>query len=269
MMGALSPGAPTLCVGVDPHPSVLEAWGVGDSAEGLSNFAQAIVPLLLESRCRAVKPQVAFFERHGVLGMGALALLLGDLRSQGITLIGDAKRGDIGSTMAGYADAWLSPGADFEVDALTLVPYQGVDALEPALSLAEQHGKGVFVLAATSNPEARETQAALRGDGVTVAGGVVQDLARWVDGHPSSRHTHGVVMGATVSSVDCGVDFSDHPGMPILAPGFGHQGAKLQDAKNLFPSTSPVLAVVARSVLLSGPGGFVDSVVQSERELSA
>lgn len=269
MMGALSPGAPTLCVGVDPHPSVLEAWGVGDSSAGVSNFAQAIVPLLVESRCRWVKPQVAFFERHGVLGMGALALLLGDLRSQGITVIGDAKRGDIGSTMAGYADAWLSPGADFEVDALTLVPYQGVDALEPALSLAEQHGKGVFVLAATSNPEARETQAALRGDGVTVAGGVVQELARWVDGHPSSHHTHGVVMGATVSSVDCGVDFSDYQGMPILAPGFGYQGAKLQDAKNLFPPTSPVLAVVARSVLLSGPGGFVDSVVQSERELSA
>jgi orotidine-5'-phosphate decarboxylase len=269
MIGSLSAGKPTLCVGVDPHPSVLEAWGVGDNTAGLSNFARAIVPLLLETRCRAVKPQVAFFERHGVSGMGALASLLGDLRSQGFTVIGDAKRGDIGSTMAGYADAWLSPGADFEVDALTLVPFQGVDALEPALALAEQHGKGIFVLAATSNPEARGTQAALRGDGVTVAGGVVQDLARWVDGHHSTRHTHGVVMGATVSSVDWGVNIGDYPGMPILAPGFGHQGAKLQDARNLFPPTSPVLAVVARSVLLSGRDGFVDSVVQSERELSS
>ena len=91
---------------------------MADSGEGLGQFVHTIVPLILDSGCSVVKPQVAFFERHGLAGMRALAVLLGDLRSHGIVTIGDAKRGDIGSTMEGYAEAWLTPGSDFEVDAL-------------------------------------------------------------------------------------------------------------------------------------------------------
>jgi len=249
MKDRLTIGTPVLCVGIDPHRSVLEAWGVPDSAEGLGHFVHTIVPLILDSGCSVVKPQVAFFERHGVAGMHALALLLGDLRSHGIVTIGDAKRGDIGSTMEGYAQAWLTPGSDFEVDALTVVPYQGVGALEPALALAAEHSKGVFVLSATSNPEA-------------------WDLASWVTRHPSTVSTHGVVVGATLTNTDFGLDMANYPGMPILAPGFGHQGAALSSAKSLFPETSPVVAVVARSVLLRGEEGFVAAVQTAEKELS-
>lgn len=259
--------SPVLCIGIDPHPEVLEVWGVPDSAPGLGMFASAIVPLVAESGCSVVKPQVAFFERHGVAGMRALALLLQELRSHGITVIGDAKRGDIGSTMAGYAEAWLNPGSDFEVDALTVVPYQGVGSLEPVLSLAAEHSKGVFVLAATSNPEAWETQRALRSDGSSVAQGVVRELAEWVTKHPATTATHGVVLGATLVSADFGIHLSDYPGMPILAPGFGHQGVALSTVSALFPATSPVLAVVARSVLLAGEAGFSDAVSASESEL--
>ena len=198
MRAGLRPGSPALCLGIDPHPEVLDAWGAPDSAEGLGRFVKDIVPLVVDSGCSVVKPQVAFFERHGIAGMRALGLLLQDLRSSDITVIGDAKRGDIGSTMAGYAQAWLTPGSDFEVDALTVVPYQGVGSLEPALSLAAEHSKGVFVLAATSNPEAWETQRALRSDGSSVAQGVVWDLAQWVAEHPTTTSTHGSTTSSNV-----------------------------------------------------------------------
>lgn len=267
MKDRLPVGNRVLCVGIDPHGSVLEAWGMPDSGEGLVEFVNTIVPLVVDSGCAVVKPQVAFFERHGLAGMRALALLLGDLRSRGLVTIGDAKRGDIGSTMEGYAEAWLTPGSDFEVDALTVVPYQGVGALEPVLALAAEHAKGVFVLSATSNPEARDTQRAMRSDGLSVASGVVRDLAAWVDLHPSTVTTHGVVVGSTLTSADFGIDMTKHPGMPILAPGFGHQGVSLSSARSLFPETSPVLAVVARSVLLTGEQGFVDAVRAAEGEL--
>lgn len=257
----------TLCVGIDPHASVLEAWECADTEAGLASFLSAIVPALSASGVSVVKPQVAFFERHGVAGMRQLAVLLGELRAQGITVIGDAKRGDIGSTMAGYAEAWLRPGSDFEVDFLTVVPYQGVGSLTPVLDLAARHSKGVFVLAATSNPEAYETQTAVRADGKSLAHGVVDDLALWVRENPGTQSHIGVVVGATVDLADFGLDLRDYAGMPILVPGFGYQGAKLSQAKSLFPDTSPVYAVVARSILLSGEAGMADSVLTADIEL--
>ena len=267
MSAERDPSPRTLCVGIDPHPSVLEAWGCADSDAGLNSFVSAIVPTLVDSGVRVVKPQVAFFERLGVAGMRQLAVLIGELRALGITVIGDAKRGDIGSTMSGYAQAWLAQGSDFEVDFLTVVPYQGVGALEAALSLAAKHDKGVFVLAATSNPEAGDTQKARRADGMSVAHGVVDDLAQWVQENPGTKGRVGVVVGATVSLRDYGFDMGDYPGMPILAPGFGYQGAQLSQARTLFPETSPVIAVVARSVLLAGEVGFADAVRRAEKEL--
>ncbi|MBT5575646.1 MAG: orotidine-5'-phosphate decarboxylase [Microbacteriaceae bacterium] len=257
-----------LCVGIDPHPAVLEMWGCPDSPVGLATFSQQLPALLEEAGCRVVKPQVAFFERHGVKGMQTLAELLGELRRRDIATIGDAKRGDIGSTMVGYAQAWLVPGADFEVDALTLVPYQGLGALEPALSLSLGNSKGVFVLAATSNPEARETQMARTPDGVSVASSVMGYLRAWTEAHPGSRPTHGVVLGATMTLSAYGISLSDFPGMPILAPGYGHQGAKLGEARASFPATSPLFAVVARSVLMEGPERFVDAVDGARKEFS-
>jgi orotidine-5'-phosphate decarboxylase len=207
-----------------------------------------------------VKPQVALFERCGVAGMKALASLLGSLREAGLLVIGDAKRGDIGSTMEGYADAWLRPGSDFEVDALTLVPYQGLGALEPALERAHDHNKGVFVLAATSNPEARVTQSARRDDGHTVAGGVVHDLHVWASQRGFPPETYGVVVGATVDTRALGVDMAALPGMPVLAPGYGAQGAALSSARDDFAGSRHLLPVAARSVLSAGPEGLVQAI---------
>lgn len=256
-----------LCVGIDPHPAILKAWGHHDTPAGLESFAQAIVNLVGESQTRFVKPQVSFFERHGVKGMGILHTLIAELRSSGVFVIGDAKRGDIGSTMEGYATAWLSPGADFEVDALTVVPYQGLGALAPVLDLAADEGKAVFVLAATSNPEAFTIQHAMRADGLSVAAGVIGDLAQWVSQHPGTEGSHGVVLGATLTFNDWDFDLSSAPSMPVLAPGFGYQGAALRDCRTLFAASRPVLAVVARSVLQGGPDLFLSSVASAQREL--
>jgi len=248
--------APALCVGLDPHPEVLQAWRCSDDGPGIAKWVGLIVEGLAEVKPRFVKPQVAFFERLGVLGMTALARLLGECRGLGICVIGDAKRGDIGSTMSGYAEAWLRPGADFEVDALTLVPYQGLGALMPALELSLSHGKGIFVLAATSNAEAWQLQSAQRSDGVSVAGGVIEELSRFREDNPGSLTSHGVVIGATVDHGELGVDLTNQPAMPILAPGYGAQGAKLNESRDHFPHSHHLLAASARGIIGGGPEDF-------------
>jgi len=257
---AVTASGPALCVGIDPHPALVEAWGFSDTPEGLNRWTALVGDLVASSGATVVKPQVALFERCGVAGMKALASLLGSLREAGLLVIGDAKRGDIGSTMEGYADAWLRPGSDFEVDALTLVPYQGLGALEPALERAHDHNKGVFVLAATSNPEARVTQRARRDDGHTVAGGVVHDLHVWASQRGFPPESYGVVVGATVDTGALGVDMAALPGMPVLAPGYGAQGAALSSARDDFAGSRHLLPVAARSVLSAGPEGLVHAI---------
>ena len=157
-----------LCVGIDPHPSLLEAWGLADSAAGLRDFALRTVDAV-GGRVGAVKPQSAFFERHGSAGIAVLEETLAALRDVGTLSVLDVKRGDIGSTMAGYAQAYLSDGAPLAADSITVSPYLGYGSLNPALDLAEASGRGVFVLALTSNPEGAAVQHAVNGDRAAAA----------------------------------------------------------------------------------------------------
>lgn len=257
---------PVLCLGLDPHPAVLDVFGCPDTPEGLHSWVQILLGQVLEVGVPMVKPQVALFERHGVAGMAALALLMGELRTRGVFVIGDAKRGDIGSTMSAYASAWLSQGGDFEVDALTVSPYLGVGSLEPALELARAEGKAVFVLAATSNTEALGLQSARVADGSTIAAMVMAEVAAWSDrsGSPAGI---GVVVGATLDHATLGIDLSHYPDMPILAPGYGAQGAKLTDVRAHFPHSRHVVAVVARSVLDGGGAAFPSRYSEALGEL--
>lgn len=268
-LGALTASGPVLCVGIDPHPSLLTSWGFEDTAKGLDSWSQLVASALGTAGVRVAKPQVALFERAGVAGMSVLSSLIGALRQSGVLVIGDAKRGDIGSTMEGYADAWLRPGSDFEVDALTVVPYQGLGALEPALERAHSHDKGVFVLAATSNAEALVTQSAKRRDGRTVAGGVLSDLNDWVRTTGASQQNYGVVVGATIDHETIGVDVASYPSMPVLVPGYGAQGANLASVSESFAGCNHVLPVVARSVLQAGPDGFVKTLERALAEVAA
>lgn len=242
-----------LCVGIDPHEALLRAWGLDASASGAREFGLRTVDAAA-GRVGIVKPQVAFYERYGSAGFAALEDVMAAARTAGLFVIADAKRGDIGTTMDGYAAAWLVPGAPLECDAVTLSPYLGTDALHGALSTALEHNKGAFVLAATSNPEAAAGQQARIDDEETVAERVAHDVAARNIGAPGSLGSVGLVVGATVDRRAFGLTDIVLAGTPILAPGFGAQGAEPADLGRLFGYVaSQVVASESRSVLSAGP----------------
>jgi orotidine-5'-phosphate decarboxylase len=237
----------TLCVGIDPHPGLLAEWGLTDDPDGLDRFAMSCVEALA-GHVAVVKPQSAFFERHGSAGIVVLERVLMALSESPTLTLLDAKRGDIGSTMDGYADAYLAIGAPLAADALTLSPYLGFGSLAPALDAATDAGRGAFVLARTSNPEGGEVQLA-EWAGRSVAQAVV-DAAAARNAEVAPLGDVGVVIGATH---DHGLDLSELNGA-VLAPGLGAQGAGPADIRARFAAVSGiVLPAAARSVLSAGP----------------
>ncbi|WP_336632768.1 MULTISPECIES: orotidine-5'-phosphate decarboxylase [unclassified Microbacterium] len=245
-----------LCVGIDPHESLLRAWGLEVSAAGVREFGLRTVAAAT-GRVGVVKPQVAFFERFGSAGFAALEDVLADARAAGLLVIADAKRGDIGTTMDGYAEAWLRAGAPLECDAVTLSPYLGTDALHTALTTALDNDKGAFVLAATSNPEASAIQRARVDEEESVAERVAHDVAARNIGAPGSLGPIGLVVGATVDRRAFGLTDVVLAGTPLLAPGFGAQGAQPADLGRLFGYVaSQVVASESRSILSAGPDGL-------------
>ncbi|TCK22753.1 orotidine-5'-phosphate decarboxylase [Pseudonocardia endophytica] len=238
-----------LCVGVDPHPPLLASWGLDDTPDGLARFADVCLAAFA-GQVSTVKPQSAFFERHGAAGIAVLERLLAGLAGTGTLSVLDVKRGDIGSTMDGYADAYLRTGAPLGADAVTLTPYLGFGSLRPGLDAAASAGRGVFVLARTSNPEGAEVQLArpLDPSVPTVAQAVV-DAAAAENTGPGAGAV-GVVVGATA---DHGLDLSALNG-PVLVPGLGAQGAGPADVAARFTGVAgPVLPSASRSVLAAGP----------------
>lgn len=247
-----------LCVGIDPHDVLLEAWGMDADAAGAREFGLRVVEASV-GRVGIVKPQVAFYERYGSRGFAALEDVMAAARDAGLLVIADAKRGDIGSTMEGYASAWLQPGSPLEADAVTLSPYLGPDSLDKTLKTALRHRKGAFVLAATSNPEALSVQTALVDDdapveGQRVAERVARDIGVMNMGLPGALGSIGVVIGATVDRRAFGLSDMVLAGMPILSPGFGAQGADPADIPRLFGYVAMnVIANESRSILSAGP----------------
>jgi orotidine-5'-phosphate decarboxylase len=251
-----------LCVGIDPHAALLTAWGLPDSAAGTRDFGMRVLDAVL-GRAGIVKTQVAFFERFGAAGYSALEEVLAAAAAAGLLSIADAKRGDIGTSVDAYGEAWLAPGSPLEADAMTAVAYQGLGSLDGVIARAEAAGKGVFVLAATSNPEAAATQRAVRADGLSVAAGVVSDIRARASG------AIGVVLGATVRLDDSGLDSEALGELPILAPGFGTQGAAIADVPALFGEAAPrVLVAVSRSVLEAGPDGLGAALDRANEEVA-
>lgn len=251
-----------LCVGIDPHEALLRAWGMDATAAGAREFGLRTVEAAA-GRVGIVKPQVAFFERYGAAGFAALEDVIAAARAAELIVMADAKRGDIGTTMDGYAAAWLAPGAPLESDALTLSPYLGTDSLNAAFSAATAHEKGVFVLAATSNPEASALQRARVDDEESVAERVAHDVAARNIGAPGSLGPIGLVVGATVDRRAYGLSDIVLAGTPILAPGFGAQGAEPGDLGRLFGYVaSQVVASESRSILSAGPAGLAARIEQ-------
>ncbi len=259
-----------LCLGIDPHEFLLSEWGLPDTANGVREFALRAIDAA-EGSIGIVKPQIAFFERHGSAGYAVLEEVLATARSAGLLVIADVKRGDIGSTVAAYGEAWLTPGSSLEADAMTIVAYQGLGSLTDPIARAQQHGKGLFVLAATSNPEAAATQTATvrRGAhaGQSVAAAIVEGV-RELNAQSPVLGGVGVVLGATVDLGDYGIDREALERTPILAPGFGDQGAELTDLHALYGAVSPnIIANVGRSVLRQGPDGMRDELVRLTAQL--
>lgn len=239
-----------LCVGIDPHPALLKAWGLDDTPEGLRRFSGTVLEAVA-GRVAIVKPQVALFERHGSHGLAVLEEVLASSAERGLLAIADAKRGDIGSTMAGYADAWLRDGSALAADAVTLSPYLGFESLRPALDAAKEYGRGVFVLALTSNPEGASVQQV--GGERSVARSIVEAAAG--ENRGEAAGSVGLVIGATAGDAvrRLGLDLGSLNG-PILAPGVGAQGAGRRELEHAFSEASGVvLASSSRDILRAGP----------------
>ncbi|GAA3286027.1 orotidine-5'-phosphate decarboxylase [Arthrobacter citreus] len=271
-----------LCVGIDPHPALLAAWGLNDDAAALERFSLTVLESVGE-HAAAVKPQVALFERHGSAGMAALERVLAACSDAGMLSIADAKRGDIGSTMAAYADAWLRDGSALAADSVTLSPYLGFESLRPALDLAAASGRGVFVLALTSNPEGASVQHV--GGTASVAARIMDAAAAEntrelegagggaVSGAPGSvLGSTGLVIGATVGSAMTELDLDPAAAAtPILAPGLGAQGATGADLRLTFGAAYPnVLATSSRDILRAGPhpAGLREAALRTQAGLS-
>ncbi|HET6562623.1 MAG TPA: orotidine-5'-phosphate decarboxylase [Marmoricola sp.] len=236
-----------LCAGIDPHPSLLAAWGLTDDVAGLERFTMTAVEALAGS-VAAVKPQSAFFERHGSAGIAVLERAVAASRELGAQVVLDVKRGDIGSTAQAYADAYLDPSSPLAVDAITASAFLGVGSLEPMFRTAREHGSGVFVLALTSNPEGSQVQHARTASGQTVAGAVLAALAKLNEGVP--RGSFGAVVGATIGGTEEQLDV----GGPLLVPGIGAQGGSVEDVRRIFGSAvRNVLPSSSREILGAGP----------------
>jgi len=252
LAGATAARGP-LCVGIDPHPGLLDAWGLGDDLAGLERFSLTVVEALA-GQVAVLKPQCAFFERHGSRGIAVLERVLAEGMSAGALLIADAKRGDIGSTMAAYADAFVGEGSPLAADAVTASAYLGFGSLRPLLDLAAATGRGVFVLALTSNPEGPQVQHATGSDGRTVAQTMLDAIAaeNTAARAAGTLGSVGAVVGATIGGAGAAHDLD--VGGPLLAPGIGAQGAGPAELRQVFGAALPaVLPSSSREVLRGGP----------------
>lgn len=250
-----------LCVGIDPSETELEAFGLPDTAIGARDYALKIVEAATD-RVGIVKPQVAYFERFGSVGYFALEEVYTEARAAGLMIISDAKRGDIGSTLIGYSQAWFGDDSPLRSDALTLSPFLGTQSLVDLMGYARDVNAGVFILAATSNPEASELQQAVSG------GKTVGQLV--IEGAQALGKDAGVVIGATQNLEEFGISYltQEDLGIPILAPGFGYQGAQLADLKLIFGASSKrVLASVSRAITKAGPDQLAKQIDKAKLEL--
>lgn len=225
-------GASPCCVGLDPRVESLPRSLAPDAdpADRIVAFYREVLPVLA-AHVPVVKPNIAFFERHGAAGWAAYESTCRLARAAGLLVIGDVKRGDIGSTASAYAEAHL-PLAD----AVTVNPYLGSDAVEPFLTRAVAHGCGVFVLVRTSNPGAADFQDLPLANRTTLADAVAAAVDRWAADTPGQAHGYGMV-GAVVGATRPEHLARLRSAMPrawLLLPGVGAQGGRVADAGAAF-----------------------------------
>lgn len=249
--GAVRARTGPLVWGVDPARRLLDEWGLGDSADGLDRFAD-IVLQTAPGAVGIIKPQAAFYERHGWRGIRTLTRLVADAREAGLLVILDAKRGDVGSTNDAYAEAYLGKDAPISVDAITVHPYLGVDALQPLIERAHDSGSCLLVVTRSSNAEGRPMQTATGVDGTSVEAELLTRIGE------TNAHLAPGGVGPVGAVVGC-----SHDRAPLdlvaanalyLAPGVGAQGATPADVARCFASCPErVMPSASRSLLAAGP----------------
>ncbi len=214
-------------LGVDPQLDSAKAKGVPERYT-LRRFCCEIVEACAPYVC-AIKPQLAFYEARGIDGMRAFVEVIRTARKLGLIVIADAKRGDIGSTSAAYAEAFLGDG-DFGCDAITVNPYQGADSTMPFIAKVAS-GRGVFVLVRTSNPSSGEFQDIADGDGVAMWERIAARVHGWGSDYigESGLSAIGAVVGATYPNHARRARVLMRNAI-ILVPGYGAQGASAADA---------------------------------------
>jgi orotidine-5'-phosphate decarboxylase len=237
--------------GLDPSGAVLQAWELGDDPGGLDRFADIVLEAAVGT-VGLVKPQSAFFERHGWRGFRTLSRLIADARSSGLLVILDVKRGDVGSTNDAYAQAYLGAGAPLEADAITVHPYLGLAAMDAFVTGADEAGSCLLVVTRSSNPEGRAVQSAREHSGRQVDEGLLQEI-----GKLNQTLAPGQIgpVGAVVSPVriEPGLDLAGAQAL-FLAPGIGAQGITSQDVAEVFAACPDrVMPSASRSLLAAGP----------------
>jgi orotidine-5'-phosphate decarboxylase len=251
----------SLCAGIDPSARALERWGLPDSASGATEFAMRCIEAL-SGHVSVVKPNVAFFEQYGSAGMAGLESALATASGAGLLTLADAKRGDIASTNAAYARAWLDPRSPLSVDAMTVAPYLGARALTPFIDAAEQHNRGVFIVVRSSNPEGRAVQLSRVDDGRTLEAALIDEL--------SARPE---VVGAVIGLIPGAVRLMLPEASFYLAPGLGTQGATWDDlgAQLGGMAPAPVLVNLSRTLVAAGPGAGAlrDAAERANTEIDA
>ncbi|MCB0332908.1 MAG: orotidine-5'-phosphate decarboxylase [Bdellovibrionales bacterium] len=230
-----------LIAGFDPRiekiPSVFKSEASNKSKTNEDLLYHTLVDFHLHaletigSQVAAIKPNIAFFEQHGLAGLRAFSSILSAIREYELPVVIDAKRGDIGSTADAYAKAYLGANAPFPADALTVNPFLGFDTIESFLKACEECGKGIFVLVKTSNPGSGDLQNQHIGDGCTIS----ERIADWLSEHSSRLQGScgysglGAVIGATYPH-EAKAMRERMPNNFFLIPGLGSQGGSADDA---------------------------------------
>ncbi|WP_019220019.1 orotidine-5'-phosphate decarboxylase [Bartonella florencae] len=244
-----------LCVGFDPSHKVLQSWSLSPDYKGLKDFCDILLTAVV-GHVGVIKPQVAFFELYGVEGLQVLKELMENAREQGLLVIADAKRGDIGPTVEAYGQAWLGPKSAFRADAITANAFLGFDALAPMIKIAEATGTEVFVVVQSSNPEGKDIRAARIGN-QTLSVHLAQRICDY--NSQSSRKNRavgpiGAVIGATLGD-EAKETIEQLKNSLFLVPGIGAQGGTITQLTNQFPQSlwQNIIPSISRSITDAGP----------------
>jgi orotidine-5'-phosphate decarboxylase len=267
-----------LCVGIDPHAAMMPALFGQPGPEAAAKWGVALVERCA-GRAAVVKPQAGLFERWGAKGLAALEEVCNAATRAGLIVILDAKRGDIGSTAEGYAEGYLGANSSCPCDAITVNPYMGVDTIEPFVSVAEREGRGVVVLARTSNPGSKDFQQKLVAEGEGQGEPLYLQVARALGpmiqrlrGDATSWSGLMMVAGATGPQEAARLRAVSGDAL-FLVPGYGAQGAGARDALAGFVHTPSGVeggvVSASRSVTMPHSAGGATTAKDWERAIES